>query len=68
MRRILGFVGGIMDIGVLFSSQVAFAAPAVVARTAVAVCLGLAVGVIVGDIVAFAKHELKDGTPAPATS
>lgn len=65
---ILGFVGGIMDIGVLFSSQVAFAAPALVARAAVALCLGLAVGVVVGDIVAFAKHEMKDGTPAPATS
>lgn len=65
---ILGFVGGIMDIGVLFSSQVAFAAPAVVARAAVALCLGLAVGVVVGDIVAFAKHEKKDSAPAQATS
>lgn len=65
---ILGFVGGIMDIGVLFSSQVAFAAPATAARAAVALCLGLAVGVVVGDVVAFAKHETKGVAPAPATA
>ena len=56
---ILGFVGGIMDLGALFSSQVAFAGPPNSARLAIALCLGLAVGVVLGDVVAFAKHEAK---------
>ena len=64
---IVGFIGGVLDIGALFSSQVAFAWSSTVARLFVALALGLGVGVFVGDVIAFARHEkpnLAEGSPS----
>jgi hypothetical protein len=54
---IAGFTGGIMDIGGLFSSQIAFAWSAALARAFVALSLGLAVGILVGDFIAWTRHQ-----------
>ena len=54
---IAGFTGGIMDIGGLFSSQIAFAWPSTLARVCVALSLGLAVGILVADFVAWSRHQ-----------
>jgi hypothetical protein len=65
---IVGFIGGVLDIGALFSSQVAFAWSSSLARLFVALALGLGVGVFVGDVIAFARHEkpkLADGAGNP---
>lgn len=63
---IIAVIGGFLDLGVAFSSQVAFAWGDVVARAFVALCLGLGLGVVVADILAFRLHAKAAPEPAEA--
>jgi len=61
---IIAIIGGFMDLGVAFSSQVAFAWDDAVARAFVALCLGLGVGVVIADVLAFRLHATSPAEPA----
>jgi hypothetical protein len=60
---IIAVIGGFLDVGVAVSSQVAFAWGDAVARAFVALCLGLGVGVVIADVLAFRLHAKPPTAP-----